>query len=43
MAGTPQSKQTAEAILAELRGYGLDTHIEQFEALLPQPKAGSSK
>ncbi len=38
MAGTPQSKQTAEAILAELRGYGLDAHIEQFEALLPQPK-----
>jgi N-acetylated-alpha-linked acidic dipeptidase len=38
MAGTPQSKETAEAILAELRGYGLDAHIEQFEALLPQPK-----
>ena len=43
MAGTPQSKQTAEAILAELRGYGLDAHIEQFEALLPQPKVRSSR
>jgi N-acetylated-alpha-linked acidic dipeptidase len=38
MAGTPQSKQTAEAILAQLHRYGLDAHIEQFEALLPQPK-----
>ena len=38
MAGTPQSKQTAEAILAQLREYGLDAHIEQFEALLPTPK-----
>src|ERR1700748_3040215 len=34
LAGTPQSKQTAEAILAQLREYGLDAHIEQFEALL---------
>ena len=38
LAGTPQSKQTAEAILAQLREYGLDAHIEQFEALLPTPK-----
>ena len=38
VAGTPQSKQTAEAILAQLREYGLDAHIEQFEALLPTPK-----
>ena len=38
VAGTPQSKQTAEAILAQLRGFGLDAHIEQFEALLPTPK-----
>jgi N-acetylated-alpha-linked acidic dipeptidase len=37
MAGTPQSQQTAEAILAQLRGYGLEANIEQFEALLPQP------
>ena len=38
LAGTPQSKQTAEGILAELRGFGLDAHIEQFESLLPTPK-----
>src|SRR5580700_8981851 len=38
LAGTPQSKQTAEAILAQLREFGLDAHIEQFEALLPTPK-----
>src|SRR5579862_3088847 len=38
LAGTPQSKQTAEGILAQLRGYGLDAHIEQFEALMPTPK-----
>jgi N-acetylated-alpha-linked acidic dipeptidase len=38
LAGTAQSKQTAEAILAQLREYGLDAHIEQFEALLPTPK-----
>ncbi len=38
LAGTPQSKQTAEGILAQLRGFGLDAHIEEFEALLPTPK-----
>jgi N-acetylated-alpha-linked acidic dipeptidase len=38
LAGTPQSKQTAEGILSQLREYGLDAHIEQFEALLPTPK-----
>ncbi len=38
LAGTPQSKQTAEGILAQLREFGLDAHIEQFEALLPTPK-----
>jgi N-acetylated-alpha-linked acidic dipeptidase len=38
LAGTPQSKQTAEGILAQFREYGLDAHIEQFEALLPTPK-----
>ena len=38
LAGTPQSKQTAEGLLAQLREYGLDAHIEQFEALLPTPK-----
>jgi N-acetylated-alpha-linked acidic dipeptidase len=38
LAGTPQSKETAEGILVQLREYGLDAHIEQFEALLPVPK-----
>lgn len=38
LAGTLQSKETAESILAQLRGYGLDARIEQFEALLPTPK-----
>jgi N-acetylated-alpha-linked acidic dipeptidase len=37
LAGTPQSKEVAEAILAQLREYGLDARIEQFEALLPTP------
>src|ERR1700723_3274944 len=38
LAGTPQSKQTAESILSQLREFGLDARIEQFEALLPTPK-----
>jgi N-acetylated-alpha-linked acidic dipeptidase len=38
LAGTPQSKETAEAILAQLKEYGLDAYIEPFEALLPTPK-----
>jgi N-acetylated-alpha-linked acidic dipeptidase len=38
LAGTPQSKQTAEAILTQLRAYGLEAHIEEFESLLPTPK-----
>lgn len=37
LAGTPQSKATAEGILAQLRRFGLDAHIEQFESLLPTP------
>jgi len=41
LAGTPQSKETAEYILAQLREYGLDAHIEQYEALLPTPKGRS--
>lgn len=39
LAGTPQSEETAEYLLAQLREYGLDAHIERYEALLPQPKA----
>jgi N-acetylated-alpha-linked acidic dipeptidase len=38
LAGTPQSKQTAEGILAELRKFGLEAQIEQFESVLPTPK-----
>src|SRR6185312_15430152 len=35
LAGTPQSKSTAEGILTQLREAGLDASIERFEALLP--------
>ena len=42
LAGTPQSKQTAEGILAQLREFGLDAHIEQFEALLPHAQNSAS-
>jgi N-acetylated-alpha-linked acidic dipeptidase len=38
LAGTPAAKETAEYILALLRGFGLDAHIEQYEAVLPQPR-----
>ncbi|MDP9171179.1 MAG: M28 family metallopeptidase, partial [Acidobacteriota bacterium] len=38
MAGTPQSKRTAEFILAQLREYGLDAHIEEYESVLPTPR-----
>jgi N-acetylated-alpha-linked acidic dipeptidase len=38
MAGTPQSKQTAEAIVTQLRSYGLEAKIEEFESVLPQPR-----
>ena len=36
-AGTERSHQVAEAILARFRSWGLDAHIEQFEALMPRP------
>lgn len=36
-AGSPQSKAVAEHILGMLKSWGLDAHIEQFEALLPYP------
>ena len=41
LAGTPQSKQVADYILAQLREFGLDAHIEQYEALLPTPRSRS--
>jgi N-acetylated-alpha-linked acidic dipeptidase len=37
LAGTPASKATAEYVASQLREWGLDTHIEEFEALLPTP------
>ncbi len=38
LAGTPASKAVAEYIASQLREWGLDTHIEEFEALLPTPQ-----
>ncbi len=39
LAGTPQSKETAEYLEAQLREFGLEAHLEQYEAMLPQPKS----
>ena len=36
-AGTERSRRVAEAILARFRSWGLDAHIEEFEALMPRP------
>ena len=36
-AGTERSHHVAELILARFKSYGLDAHIEQFEALMPRP------
>ena len=36
-AGTERSHHIAELILARFKSYGLDAHIEQFEALMPRP------
>src|SRR6185437_10230486 len=36
-AGSPRSKVVAEHILSLLKQWGLDAHIEEFEALLPFP------
>ena len=38
LAGTPASKAVAEYIFSQLREWGLETHIEEFEALLPTPQ-----
>ena len=37
LAGTPASKAVAEFLAGQLREWGLDTNIEEFEALLPTP------
>jgi len=39
LAGTPASKAVAEYALGLEKEWGLDAHIEQYEALLPTPKA----
>jgi len=36
-AGTERSRHVAETILARFKSFGLDAHIEQFEALMPRP------
>ena len=36
-AGSPGSKAVAEYLSAQLTEWGLDTHIETFEALIPYP------
>lgn len=36
-AGSPRSKVVAEYVLGNLREWGLDARIEEFEALLPYP------
>jgi N-acetylated-alpha-linked acidic dipeptidase len=36
-AGSPRSKAVAEYLLGMLKQWGLDAHIEEFEALMPYP------
>ncbi|GAC1477796.1 MAG: transferrin receptor-like dimerization domain-containing protein [Gemmatimonadaceae bacterium] len=36
-AGTERSRAVAEQILARFKAYGLDAHIERYEALMPRP------
>src|SRR6202162_5797719 len=36
--GTAYDKENAEWIAAKFKGFGLDTHIEQFDVLYPTPK-----
>jgi N-acetylated-alpha-linked acidic dipeptidase len=36
-AGSPRSKVVAEYVLGNFKEWGLDAHIEEFEALLPTP------
>ncbi len=36
-AGSPRSKAVAEYILGTFKEWGLDAHIEEFEALMPYP------
>ena len=36
--GSPYAKDNAEWLLAKFKGWGLDTHIENFHVLFPTPK-----
>ena len=38
LAGTPASKAVADYLAGQLREWGLETHVEEFEALLPTPR-----
>ena len=38
LAGTPASKAVAEYLAGQLREWGLETHVEEFDALLPTPQ-----
>jgi N-acetylated-alpha-linked acidic dipeptidase len=38
LAGTPASKAVAEYLAGQLREWGLETTVEEFEALLPTPQ-----
>ena len=40
--GSPYDKDNAEWLLAQLKSYGLDAKIEQFEALFPTPKVAQA-
>src|SRR5690242_9475654 len=37
LAGSPASKAVADYLAAQLREWGFDTRIENFEALMPYP------
>ncbi len=37
--GSPYDKDNAEWLMAQLKSYGLDAKIEQFEALFPTPRS----
>jgi N-acetylated-alpha-linked acidic dipeptidase len=37
--GSPYDKDNAEWLVAQLKSYGLDAKVEQFEALFPTPKS----
>ncbi len=39
LAGTPASREVAEYALGLMKSWGLDAHIEEFEALLPRPQS----